>query len=201
MVRSSASTDERRPYHHGNLRETLLAVAADVVATDGPAALGLRDVARRAGVSHAAVTYHFGDKTGLLTALAVEAAEELAATLTEAAPAGFLEVGVAYVAFAARRPGHFAVLFRNDLIDGTDPRLMAAREAGARVLYGEVPSILAGEADALTGGVAAWALVHGLAELRAAGALPPGMPSEPEELTRAVAAHLVARGRPDVPGD
>src|SRR3954451_6173243 len=59
-------------YHHGNLRRVLLDTALEAIATDGVAALSLRDVARRAGVSHAAPAHHFGDKRGLLTAIAIE---------------------------------------------------------------------------------------------------------------------------------
>ena len=59
-----------RAYHHGDLRRALLAAALEAVGEVGPAALSLRDLARRAGVSHAAPAHHFGDKAGLLTALA-----------------------------------------------------------------------------------------------------------------------------------
>ena len=71
------------PYHHGDLRRTLLDTALDAVAEHGPAALSLRDVARRAGVSHAAPAHHFGDKTGLLTALAAEGWSGLADALED----------------------------------------------------------------------------------------------------------------------
>ncbi|MFC7657596.1 TetR/AcrR family transcriptional regulator [Pseudonocardia benzenivorans] len=61
-----------RPYHHGNLRRALLDASAQLVGERGPAALSLREVARRAGVSHAAPAHHFTDRRGLLTALAAE---------------------------------------------------------------------------------------------------------------------------------
>ena len=77
--------DAERPYHHGDLRRALLAAALDVIATDGPAALSLRDLARRAGVSHAAPAHHFRDRTGLLTAVAVEGYGMLADALARPA--------------------------------------------------------------------------------------------------------------------
>lgn len=64
---------QTRPYHHGDLRSSLLEAALDVIRADGPSGLSLRrDLARRAGVSHAAPAHHFKDRTGLLTATAVQ---------------------------------------------------------------------------------------------------------------------------------
>ncbi|HEV7962299.1 MAG TPA: helix-turn-helix domain-containing protein, partial [Actinoplanes sp.] len=107
----------KQTYHHGDLRRALLDAAAEVIEEQGPAALSLRDLARRAGVSHAAPTHHFGDKAGLLTALATEGYGLLVAELAEewAATHSFLEQGVAYVRFAIRHRAHFEVMFRPDL--------------------------------------------------------------------------------------
>src|SRR4051812_45612769 len=51
------------PYHHGDLRRALLDTALEAIAEHGPVAISLRELARRAGVSHAAPTHHFRDKT------------------------------------------------------------------------------------------------------------------------------------------
>jgi AcrR family transcriptional regulator len=192
MVRSADGARGRDAYHHGNLRGEMLRFAEEGIAERGPAALSLREVARRAGVSHSAATHHFGDKAGLLTALAVDGLTDLAARLEAARPAGFLEVGVAYVRFAADRPGAFAVMFDQDLVHPEDPMLTAARAQAGRALHGEVGTILPSEADAATGAIAAWALVHGLAALIRGRMIPPALPSDPEELTRAVAVHLAS---------
>src|SRR5918998_1032836 len=97
-----------RPYHHGQLRQVILAAAVDALAESGPARLSLRELARRAGVSHAAPAHHFGDKAGLLTAVAAEGYTLLAEALTAAQQlAGdFLDVGVAYVRFAVEHRAH-----------------------------------------------------------------------------------------------
>jgi AcrR family transcriptional regulator len=168
----------------------MIGIAEERIAAGGAAALSLRQVARQAGVSHAAAAHHFGTKGGLLTALAVDGLRDLARRLDAARPNGFLEVGVAYVRFAAERPGAFAVMFDRDVVNVDDPDLVAARHDAGRALHGEVGSILPEGADALSGAVAAWALVHGLAGLRRGGMIPPGMPDDPAELTRAVAVHL-----------
>lgn len=73
-----------RPYHHGDLRAALLASAERALAEHGPSALSLRELAREAGVSHAAPGRHFRDKQALLDALALTGFERLIAWLEEA---------------------------------------------------------------------------------------------------------------------
>src|SRR5215469_4541877 len=70
QVELGTMTAAARPYHHGNLRPALLAAAVEAIEEASPATVSLREVARRAGVTHAAAAYHFGDKAGLLTAVA-----------------------------------------------------------------------------------------------------------------------------------
>ena len=72
MSKRATAPNRAHPYHHGNLRRALLDAALESIAAAGPAALSLRELARRVGVSHAAPAHHFGDKAGLLTALATE---------------------------------------------------------------------------------------------------------------------------------
>jgi AcrR family transcriptional regulator len=177
-----------RPYHHGDLRPALLKAAVEVIDEVGPAAMSVREVARRAGVTHAAATYHFGDKAGLLTAVAAEGYRLLAEALGDAQQAhrSFLEVGVAYVRFAVAHRAHFEVMFRPELYRSDDADLRAARAAGARLLYGTRHA----SSEQLTAGVAAWALVHGIATLWLDGNLPARLGDDPEEVTRHVAALL-----------
>ncbi|MFC4148385.1 TetR/AcrR family transcriptional regulator [Micromonospora mangrovi] len=174
-------------YHHGDLRRALLAAAAEAMAESGPAALSLRDLARRAGVSHAAPAHHFGDKAGLLTALATQGFELLAEALRRAGD-DFRESGVAYVCFAVRHRAHFEVMFRPDLHRADDPGLTAARERAGELLRlgvarhtGRGPDV-----DAL----AAWSIVHGFATLWLAGALPDRVGPDPETAARTVVGRL-----------
>jgi AcrR family transcriptional regulator len=183
-----------RPYHHGDLRQAVLAAAIAVLGESGPTQLSLRDLARRAGVSHAAPAHHFGDKAGLLTAVAAQGYQLLADTLTAARQrsADFLEVGVAYVRFAVDHRAHFEVMFRPDLYRPDDPEVATARQRAADALYGGVRSVAAtGRGpDIPLAGVAAWSLVHGFATLWLNHALPPTMGDDPETAARAVAAIL-----------
>lgn len=155
----------QRTYHHGDLRQAVLTAALDVIAAEGPSALSLRDLARRAGVSHAAPAHHFKDRAGLLTAVAAEGYDLLARALGEATD--LRDAGVRYVRFATDHPAHFQVMFQPDLYRTDDPDLLAARErAGARLRAG-IADLPAGNGgpDPRLAGVAAWSLAHGFATL------------------------------------
>jgi AcrR family transcriptional regulator len=153
-------------YHHGNLRDAILVAAASVIARDGVGALSLRAVATDLGVSHTAFRRHFGDRAGVLNALAVQGHRWLAEELRAGE---FIDVGVAYVRFALTHPGHFTVMFRPDLLDNDDPELAAARaEAFAPVSAG-VSAL--DPPDPAAARIAAWGLAHGIATLALTGNL------------------------------
>ncbi|OQR65981.1 TetR family transcriptional regulator [Streptomyces maremycinicus] len=154
-----------RPYHHGDLRRAILAAALDVIAADGPAGLSLRDLARRAGVSHAAPAHHFRDRTGLLTAIAAEGHGLLAAALTGAPD--LREAGVRYVRFAREHPAHFQVMFSPPLLRADDLELTTARALSAAALTEAVATgAPAGDGpDARLTRIAVWSLAHGFATL------------------------------------
>jgi AcrR family transcriptional regulator len=165
-----------------------LRVAIETIDDVGPASMSVREVARRAGVTHAAAVYHFGSKKGLMTAVATEGYRLLTEELEAAQRThrGFLEVGVAYVRFAVTHRAQFEVMFRPELYDQDDPELRRARAAGALVLYGTRQA----DAERLASGVAAWSLVHGLAILWLNDNLPRQLGDDPEQITRTVAAYL-----------
>ncbi|MYT81169.1 transcriptional regulator, TetR family [Streptomyces sp. MnatMP-M77] len=191
------SSERERTYHHGDLRRVILDAALDAIATNGPGALSLRDLARRAGVSHAAPAHHFKDRTGLLTAVAAEGYALFADALAGAPD--LRERGVAYVRFAATHPAHFQVMFQPDLHRTDDPDLLAARARATEALragVAELPPAGRGEDDRLAG-VAAWSLAHGFATLLLSGNLADAMESrDPEEAFRSLADLIfTAEGR------
>src|SRR5947208_5362918 len=108
---------QRKPYHHGNLREVLLESAIRLIAEVGPAGFTLREVARRAGVSHNAPYRHFRDRDDLMSAVAAQGFRELTQAMMEAASERsdaldrLKRAGLGYVTFALRRPEHFTVMF------------------------------------------------------------------------------------------
>jgi AcrR family transcriptional regulator len=139
-------------------------------------------------VTHAAATYHFGDKAGLLTALAVDGYLLLGEALREAHETrrSFLEIGVAYVRFAVSHRAHFEVMFRPELYHRDDEELLAAKAVTAALLY-QTEQV---SDEELRAGIAAWAIVHGIATLWLDGNLPPRLGDDPEEITRAIASRL-----------
>ena len=151
-------------YHHGDLRRAILDEALHVIATEGPTALSLRDLARRAGVSHAAPAHHFKDKAGLLTAIAIDGYERLAVALE--AGSTLLDLGAAYVRFALDHPAHYEVMFSPDLYHADDPELAAARARTGAALQAQAGSRRGGHRP-----LAAWSLAHGFATLWATGSM------------------------------
>ncbi|MEU4361533.1 TetR/AcrR family transcriptional regulator [Promicromonospora sp. NPDC023987] len=167
-------------YHHGDLRRAMTTAAATAVAEQGPAGLSLRELARRAGVSHAAPAHHFGDKAGVLTAVAADGFTQLAVALTEAGD-DLLAAGLAYVRFAVDHPGHFAVMFDRSLLHADDAELRTAERAASDALAG-----LASDADAAR---AAWSVAHGFASLWLSGAISgPDVGAAAEPVLRRMAA-------------
>lgn len=183
----------RSTYHHGDLRQAILTAALDVIAAEGPSALSLRDLARRAGVSHAAPAHHFKDRAGLLTAVATEGFDLLAAALAEAG--NLNDAGVRYVRFAAEHPAHFTVMFQPDLHRPDDPELLAAKDRAGAGLRAGVAGVPAGGRgpDQRLAGVAAWSLAHGFATLLLSHNLAgPIGEQDPEDVFRTVAGLLFA---------
>ncbi len=100
-----------RPYHHGELRRTLLAAARRLLDEGGPAALTLREVARRAGVAAPSAYHHFPGLDALAAATAALGFAELAAVLEAAltdARGCLAPAGDAYLAWARANPACIA---------------------------------------------------------------------------------------------
>jgi AcrR family transcriptional regulator len=172
----------RKPYHHGNLREALLEAAIRLIAEVGPTAFTLREVARRAGVSHNAPYRHFRDRDDLMAAVAAQGFRELTEAMLEAAEqqSGALDrlkrAGLGYVTFALHRPEHFTVMFDAPISKRKHPDSAAAAEEAFGTLLGLVKS--SQEAGRLPSGdshqmaLLAWTMVHGIAKLAITGRLP-----------------------------
>src|SRR6201998_2380703 len=130
----------RTNYHHGDLRAVILTEAARLVAERGADGVSLRELARSAGVSHAAPAHHFTDKRGVITALASEGFQLLTEALAEAR-GHFADAALAYVRFAIEHPGHYQVMFNKSLLDAADTELAAAEAAAGGALSRGVASL------------------------------------------------------------
>uniref|UniRef100_Q07RA8 Putative transcriptional regulator, TetR family n=1 Tax=Rhodopseudomonas palustris (strain BisA53) TaxID=316055 RepID=Q07RA8_RHOP5 len=172
------------PYHHGALREALLAAAERVLERDGLPGLTLRAAAREAGVSHAAPTHHFGDLTGLVSELAATGFRHFNAAMADAAEIDgppLLKAAArarAYLAYARAHPAMYLLMFRTERLDMTRPALREAANAAFAGIAGAIGSIR-GEAvpaqtlslDQAAEIVRAWSLVHGYTMLLIDGRL------------------------------
>jgi AcrR family transcriptional regulator len=186
---SGVSSTAARPYHHGNLRETLLVAGGRALETGGAQNLSLRELAREAGVSHAAPRRHFAGKQALLDALALDGWERLGATLAAAvADAGttfdarLLGLAHAYVTFANDRPALVALMFATKHQPGSSPALA---EAGDRAFAPALTAVADGQSagEVATGdpkrvALVAFAALQGLVALANNGMLDDDGPLE-----------------------
>ena len=153
----------RKPYRHGNVPNAMRAAARAILDEDGASAVGLREAARRVGVSPTAAYRHFASKEDLPASVAAEGFRELSAALEMAmkGPDRMLGVGLAYVEFALQKRGLFRLMFGPILAERAKyPRLKEAVADAFRTL--QVAQAADGrpvedEREAM----AAWGLIHG----------------------------------------
>lgn len=130
---------KKSKYHHGDLRAALIQAADELIAGGGIEGFSLRAAAQRAGVSPAAPAHHFGSAKGLLTEVALLAYQRVDRYLEEAGHsddvvADVRALSLAFITFAVDYPGHFRLMFRNDLVDRDDPRYPeVSRKPGMRL--------------------------------------------------------------------
>lgn len=174
--------EREQPYHHGKLKAALLEAAIALIAEAGPQAFTLREVARRAGVSHNAPYRHFKDKDELLAVVGAQGFERLTAAMKRSAARGGSALdrlrlcGRGYIDFALKWPQHFLVMFDLPSCDEKYPEHAAAGEVAFRTLVGFVAECQAAgalpEGNPLPLALVSWSMVHGLAKLAISGRLP-----------------------------
>jgi AcrR family transcriptional regulator len=175
---------KKRAYHHGDLRDVLVAASDAILLERGVEGFTLREAARRAGVSPAAPAHHFRDAKGLLGEVVLRAFRDFGDALEAADKRGgadtaarMKEQGVAYVKFALANPARFQLMFTHSKYDIAYPGL---REAGGRafsVLENVVRDAFGLGAQQATPPeafgylLAVWSVVHGFSHLALGGEL------------------------------
>lgn len=169
-----------KPYHHGNLREALLDAAEIELIEKGVEKFSLRGVAKRAGVSHAAPAPHFGDVTGLLSALASLSFKRFAYAMQscsdavddnhpEKAKAKLVAIGVGYIQYASENSDMFDLQFSSERIDPSKALLEKLSSNSYQILEDHVVAVLELHNRELKDNPDAapmmWATTHGLASL------------------------------------
>ena len=171
-MEDDAST--RETYHHGNLPETLIHEAANLLSEKGAEGFSMREVARRAGVAVAAPAHHFGNAKGLLTAIATQGFRKLTAEQRNAMASSrdrvekVIVLCRTYVDMGVRYPGYAAVMFRWDLLDDDDIAYSEAAAGAFSLLSKAIAEATPKEVDAMTIRHAAktlWAAMHGFVVL------------------------------------
>jgi len=191
MNESSQTPTSGPVYHHGDLHNALLEAVAELVEESGSAAVSLREVARRAGVSHSAPAHHFGDKEGMLAAFSTKGfiilGEAMLEARSSAAHSNALErmgaVGASYVTFALEHRPYFEVMFKSDVHKDIFEELHTEADRTFAVLMEAVGDLAAEKGlQAVDQRIVAmyfWSLAHGLASIASDGSMPP----ELEELS------------------
>jgi AcrR family transcriptional regulator len=189
-------------YHHGDLQNALLGAAETLLERDGQAGLSLREVARGAGVSHAAPYRHFRDKEALLQVLAQRGFERLRQAIEHAVEGArqnpeqqLVEAAVAYVREAVRHPEMSRLMFGGVLPGAASEDIKAtAFKALAQIIREGVAGGTFRQRDAQELALTAWTAMHGLAVLAIAGQLPAspdGIALPLDDTVRAVARNVV----------
>jgi len=174
-----------RPYHHGNLRDAVLAAARTMVSREGTAGVSLRALAREVGVSHPALYNYFVDREALLAELSTEALLALgrsqrAALAKSTTPIdGVVRLGVAYFRFGVKDPGRLRLAFAPELSRSAGfPALRAAADAAEAPVIDAVTRAadegLLPRDEIRPRALAQWALVHGFTLLAIDGRLTEG---------------------------
>ncbi len=184
----------RKGYHHGNLREALVAATLRLIEERGPLGFTLAEAARAAGVSPAAPYRHFPGREALIEEAARQGfllfAERLEAAWNGGQPSAlsaFLRMGEAYLVFAQSNPGHYAAMFESGISTVANPDLAHASGRAFSALAGAAARLaerLPPERRPPAGMVAnhVWALSHGIVELFARGKPGGRAPYSAEEL-------------------
>jgi AcrR family transcriptional regulator len=163
-----------------DLRQNVLQASLALIEEGGLDRLSMREVARKAGVSHQAPYHYFGDREAILAALAGEGFSRLGQLLARAAAdAGepgdaVVAMGKAYVDFAIRHPPYFQVMFRADAVPlDRYPEARKQENEAFGKLVEEIDKAFTGQApeERRRIAVAVWAMVHGLATLILEGSL------------------------------
>jgi AcrR family transcriptional regulator len=187
-----------RGYHHGNLKEALIAAALELIAQKGAAGFTFAEAARWAGVSPAAPYRHFRDRDELMADVARRGFDQFEAVLARAWDSGrpdaftaFDRVGKAYLQFARSEPAYYSAMFEAGVPPEASPELREAGERAFAVLRSATERLVStmpaqDRPPVLMMALHIWALSHGIASLFGRGdSARRALPMSPEDLLEA----------------
>lgn len=185
---------EKRGYHHGNLKQALLIAALTLIEKKGPQSFTIGEAAQVVGVSSAAIYRHFASRDALLVEVARQGFEIFADLLEFAyddgkpsALSAFERTNLAYLAFARKHPGHYIAMFESGLPVNATPSLAQEQhraksivEKASRELVAHLPPERMPPAAMVCDHI--WAFSHGIVELFTRGQIGSRSPYTPEDL-------------------
>lgn len=185
-----AKSKARAAYHHGDLPSALILHTERLLAEKGVDGFSLREVARRAGVAAAAPSHHFGNATGLLTAVAAKCFQEMNERFDRVAAKDLspedhlVEICKEYADLHRENPGGSSIMFKREFLDNDDETLSEFGKATFDGLQNAVRRNLekcASEEEVAAWSKVLWACIHGLVHLRLTA------DNDPSELMRRAA--------------
>ena len=190
------SRAQERPYHHGDLRRAIVRAAFELLSETQSVEFSLRELARRAGVSHNAPYKHFADKAELLAAVSAAGFEALAQQASEESAratsprAQLLAILRVYIRYGVENPALYRLMFGGYLSGPDESRPAIERAAADKIravleeaivngAFGEPMARTAKNAPRIAGAIlSCWSLMHGLTLLLADGLVGPSEKSE-----------------------
>jgi len=173
-------SNRKTSYHHGDLGESLLANATEIIREGGVEALSMRKLADRTGVSRTAPYHHFKDKNQLLCAIAEvgfqyqeKSVNQIADDFPELDPlARFEQFVLAYIRFAAQQPETYDLMFGKEIwkVGSPTEKLKAASKASFRqwtqwIEELQQQGVFTNAEPSLRVAQTCWATLHGLCRL------------------------------------
>jgi AcrR family transcriptional regulator len=214
MPKNESTAETTRPYHHGDLRRSLIEAASSLLGEDQHWDFSLREVARRAGVSHNAPYNHFAEKHDLLVAIAAAGFQELRDRMGAAVEGvdnpktALIKTAGVYVTFGLENPARYRLMFGSALRSSStaSSELFEAAGKGTRAVLDDI--IYRGASAGVFSAsprkkeelqiavLTAWSAVHGLTMLTLDGLaenVAPNVSKLPEKLARSIAHGLLRR--------
>lgn len=169
--------EKDKQFHHGDLKPALLGAARDLLDEKGESGVGVRAVARKVGVSHAAPVNHFKDRRALLTALTAELIDDVRVeidtrleSVSEDPVARIEAIANAFINYGARYPNRYSLLWRYDVVDHESEMMRSRADIIYDLICVEIDKLISGRSvDRDTIAIGLWSMIHGYIDLKIVG--------------------------------
>lgn len=166
-----------KQFHHGDLKPALLKAARELLDEEGEIGVGVRAVARKVGVSHAAPINHFKDRRALLTALTAELIDDVRVEIdkrleavSEDPIAKIEAIANAFIDYGDLHPNRYSLLWRYDVVDHESEMMRSRADMIYDLICDEIDTLTSGRnVDRDTIAIGLWSIIHGYIDLKNVG--------------------------------